>query len=106
MTRATWAILSAGVIVGFSGSARAEEKPDAPCPETHESAPAVDLDSEARAFERDMDRYERLRGLTLRLADEAKRATERDFERAVELYLAKVALTKSLAARDASAPSW
>lgn len=129
--RVTWALLSAVALTGFAGAARGEEKPQTPCPDVAAATPAADVASEELEFEREMDRYaknrafterlvaererafveeqaryERLRALTKRLADEAERAMERDFERAVELYLVKVELTKSLARRDASAPSW
>jgi hypothetical protein len=52
---------------------------------------------EARAFEAEQVRFARFWALTKKLAEDAARATERDFDRAVELYLAKIKLTDELA---------
>jgi hypothetical protein len=67
---------------------------------------AVGLESEELAFERALERFARYRGFTERLVAEREARAFEDFEREVELYLAKVALTKSLAARQTGAPSW
>ena len=52
---------------------------------------------EVRAFEVEQARFARFWALTKKLAEDAARATERDFDRAVELYLAKIKLTDELA---------
>ena len=61
---------------------------------------------EARAFEEEQARYLRFWALTKKLTEDAARETERDFERAVELYLAKVKLTQDLAAGQTPTPIW
>jgi hypothetical protein len=117
-------------MVGISSSARAEG-PAAPCPDVPAAAP-VDARSEELAFNREVERYfryrafterlvaeraarefaqeetrhERFRKLTEKLTLEAEQATEREFERAIELYLVKVRLTKELSERGASTPVW
>jgi hypothetical protein len=60
---------------------------------------------EARAFAEEQARYLRFWALTKKLAEDAAQAAERDFERAIELYLAKVRLTEELAAGQAPAPA-
>jgi len=61
---------------------------------------------EARAFEAEQARYLRFWPLTKKLTEDAARETERDFERAVELYLAKVRLTQELAAGQTPTPNF
>ena len=61
---------------------------------------------EVRAFEEEQARYARFWALTKKLAEDAARATERDFERAVELYRAKIKLTEELAAGQTPTPNW
>jgi hypothetical protein len=61
---------------------------------------------EARAFEEEQARYLRFWALTKKLTEDAARETERDFERAVELYLAKIKLTRELAAGQTPTPNW
>jgi hypothetical protein len=130
------AVAGAVAIVCFAGPAQAEE-PAAPCgdvPATPVSPTASELAAEEKAFERDFAvfserrafterlvrerearafeeqqaRYLRFWALTKKLTEDAARATERDFERAVELYLSKIRLTEDLAEgrTPAPAPIW
>ena len=123
-------------MVGFALPAGAEETAEPPSPcrdeQANPAAPASELENEASAFDRDFAvfterrafterlvkerearafeeeqaRYLRFRELTMKLTEDAARAAELDFERAVELYLAKVRLTRELAAGQAPTPIW
>jgi hypothetical protein len=116
------AVAGAVAIVCFAEGARAEE----PAPPTASELAAEELaferdystfserrafteklvrEREARAFEEEQARYLRFWALTKKLTEDAARETERDFERAVELYLAKVRLTQELAAGRTPTPT-
>lgn len=132
--RSVLAVAGAVAIVCFATSASAEEtsQPASPCrdaelaPAPSEVAAEEDAfereysifsqrrafterllrEREARAFEEEQARYLRFWALTKKLTEDAARETERDFERAVELYLAKVKLTQDLAAGQTPTPIW
>lgn len=116
-----WATVAAALL--FSGVAAAEPRPNG---DARVDAPNTSNAEEERAFEAEFERHERLVELTRRLAErafedalerftryseftqrlveEARAREQQEFESAVELYMKKRELTRTLAARSVPAP--
>lgn len=115
-----WATVAAGLLL--SGVAAAEPRPNG---DARVNAPDTSSAEEEQAFEAEFERHERLVELTRRLAErafedalerfaryseftqrlveEARAREQQEFESAVELYMKKRELTRTLAARSTPA---